>query len=303
MSTQETRTTTFTTPTDRELVMTHVVDAPRQLVFDAWTQPQHVPHWLLGPAGWSMPVCEIDLRPGGAWRFVWRKSDGAEMEMRGAYREVTAPERVVTTESWGAEWPETVNTLTLSEHDGKTTITQTVLYPSKQARDAATQTGMKDGVSQSFARLDDYLQGLSAKAAATQQIFVNLPVKNLDRSVQFFSRLGYRFNPKFTDQNATCMIVGENIYVMLLVESFFKTFTPKALVDATKSTEVILSLSAQSRAGVDELVAKAVAAGATTPNEAKDYGFMYQHGYQDLDGHLWEVIYMDPNAECAGQGA
>ena len=128
------------------------------------------------------------------------------------------------------------------------------------------------------------------------QIFVNLPVKNLDKSVQFFTRLGYTFDPKFTDENATCMIVGENIYVMLLVESFFKTFTPKALCDATKSTEVLVALSAESRDEVDELVRKAVAAGGTTPNESKDYGFMYQHGYQDLDGHLWEVFYMDPNA-------
>ena len=128
------------------------------------------------------------------------------------------------------------------------------------------------------------------------QIFVNLPVKNLDKSVQFFTRLGYTFDSKFTDENATCMIVGENIYVMLLVESFFKTFTPKALCDATKSTEVLVALSAESRDEVDELVRKAVAAGGTTPNESKDYGFMYQHGYQDLDGHLWEVFYMDPNA-------
>jgi len=128
------------------------------------------------------------------------------------------------------------------------------------------------------------------------QIFVNLPVKNLDKSVQFFTQLGYKFNPQFTDQNATCMIVGENIYVMLLVESFFKTFTPKALCDATKSTEVLVALSAESRDEVDELVRKAIAAGGTTPNESKDYGFMYQHGYQDLDGHLWEVFYMDPNA-------
>jgi predicted lactoylglutathione lyase len=128
------------------------------------------------------------------------------------------------------------------------------------------------------------------------QIFVNLPVKELKRSVEFFTRLGYAFDPKFTDENATCMIVGENIYVMLLVESFFKTFTRKELCDATRSTEAIVCLSADSRAKVDELVAKAVAAGATTPTDSKDYGFMYQHGFQDLDGHLWELVYMEPYA-------
>jgi len=128
------------------------------------------------------------------------------------------------------------------------------------------------------------------------QIFVNLPVKDLKRSVQFFTKLGYTFDPRFTDDNATCMIVGENIFVMLLVERFFKTFTKKAVCDATRSTEVLMALSAESRAKVDELVAKAVAAGGTTPTEPKDHGFMYQHGYQDLDGHLWELFYMEPSA-------
>jgi predicted lactoylglutathione lyase len=125
------------------------------------------------------------------------------------------------------------------------------------------------------------------------QIFVNLPVKDLKRSVEFFTKLGYKFDPQFTDENATCMVVGENIFVMLLVESFFKTFTNKPLCDATKSTEVIVCVSTESRANVDELVAKAVAAGGTTPSNAKDHGFMYQHGFQDLDGHLWELVYME----------
>jgi len=150
--------TTFTTPSDREIVMTRVFDAPRSLVFDAFTNPEHLPHWMLGPEGWTMPVCEIDLRPGGAWRFVWRKSDGSELEMGGIYQEVAPPERLVNTESWGPEWPETVNTLTLSEEDGKTRVTSTVLYPSQEARDAALQTGMKDGASMSFDRLAEYLR-------------------------------------------------------------------------------------------------------------------------------------------------
>ena len=124
------------------------------------------------------------------------------------------------------------------------------------------------------------------------QIFVNLPVKNLDQSVAFFTRLGYKFNPQFTDENATCMIVSDDIYVMLLVERYFKTFTPKPIADATKTTEVLLCLSCESRAQVDEMVTKAVAAGGTTPNKPQDHGFMYQHGYQDLDGHMWELVHM-----------
>jgi len=154
-------TTTYATPSDREVVITRVVDAPRRLVWDAWTKPEHVPQWMLGPEGWSMPVCEIDLRPGGGWHFVWRKADGSEMDMRGGYREVSPPERLVSTESWGPEWPETLNTLTLAEKDGKTTITQVILYPSKEARDAALETGMKDGMDQSFDRLDEYLRTIA----------------------------------------------------------------------------------------------------------------------------------------------
>lgn len=128
------------------------------------------------------------------------------------------------------------------------------------------------------------------------QIFVNLPVKQLDKSIEFFTALGFKFNPQFTNEKATCMIVSDSIYVMLLVESFFKTFTPKPICDATQSTEVLLCLSSDSRGAVDEMVRKAVAAGATTPSKPQDHGFMYQHGFQDLDGHLWEIMYMDMSA-------
>src|SRR5262245_3539178 len=159
--THEPGTTTLAMPSELEVVMTRVFDAPRDLVYEAWTDPEHVTQWLLGPEGWTMPVCEMDLRPGGAWRRIWRKADGSEMEMHGEYREIMPPARVVETESWGGDWPETVNTLELSEEDGRTTATLTVLYPSKDARDAAVQTGMKDGADQSFARLEDYLSTLA----------------------------------------------------------------------------------------------------------------------------------------------
>lgn len=149
--------TTFTMPSDREIVATRVFDAPRSLAWEASTNPKHVPSWLLGPEGWTMPVCEIDLRVGGEWHFVWRSNDGREIEMRGAYREVTPPERLVNTESWGGDWPETLNTMVLTEQGGLTTMTVTVLYPSKEARDAAIATGMKDGWSASYDRLDGYL--------------------------------------------------------------------------------------------------------------------------------------------------
>ena len=129
------------------------------------------------------------------------------------------------------------------------------------------------------------------------KIFVNLPVKDLKRSVEFFTKLGYTFNAQFTDKNATCMIVGEDIFVMLLTQAKFKTFTPKEICDATKSTEVLVCLSCANREEVDSLVSKAIAAGGTTFKEPQDHGFMYAHGFQDLDGHIWELIYMEPSAK------
>ncbi len=128
------------------------------------------------------------------------------------------------------------------------------------------------------------------------KIFVNLPVKDLKASMEFFKRLGFSFNPQFTDETAACMVISQDIYTMLLTHAKFKEFTPKPICDATQSTEVLTCLSCESRAHVDDLVRKSVAAGGTTHAECKDYGFMYQHGFADLDGHIWELIYMEPNA-------
>jgi uncharacterized protein YndB with AHSA1/START domain len=160
MASTSTGTTTFTTPSDTETVMTRVVDAPKTVVWDVYTRPEHIQQWMLGPEGWTMPVCEIDLRPGGSYRYGWRKAEGDEMEITGAFREIAPPDRLVSTESWGADWPDTINTVVLTEEDGKTTITTTMLYPSKEARDAALQSGMKEGASVTFDRLDAYLASL-----------------------------------------------------------------------------------------------------------------------------------------------
>lgn len=131
---------------------------------------------------------------------------------------------------------------------------------------------------------------------SSTMIFVNLPVKDLDRSVDFFTRLGYTFNPQFTDESATCMIVSDTIYVMLLTEAYFRTFMPKEVCDTSRYAEVLVALSAESREAVDETVRKAVAAGGSTYAEPQDHGFMYQHGFQDPDGHIWELVWMDPSA-------
>jgi len=125
-----------------------------------------------------------------------------------------------------------------------------------------------------------------------KQIFVNLPVKDLERAKTFFGTLGFSFNPQFTDANAACMIVSGDIYVMLLTEPFFQGFTRKPVADAHTSTEVLVCLSCESRAEVDGLVAKALSAGGQAPREPQDHGFMYQHGFEDPDGHIWELVHM-----------
>ena len=126
------------------------------------------------------------------------------------------------------------------------------------------------------------------------QIFMNLPVRDLDRSVQFFTALGFKFNQDYTDENATCMVINDDAFVMLLVEKFFKTFTAKEIVDATSATEAIMAFSVDSREEVDQMVGKALAAGGSESQPLQDYGFMYSHSFQDPDGHLWEVMWMDP---------
>ena len=146
-----------TLPSDREILITKELDAPRERVFTAWTSPEHVPRWMLGPPGWTMPLCENDLRPGGSWRFGWRNAEGADMVMQGRYEDVAPPERIVSRSSWGPEWAETRETMTFSEHNGRTTVAQRNAYPSREARDAALGTGMTDGMAMSYARLAEHL--------------------------------------------------------------------------------------------------------------------------------------------------
>lgn len=129
-----------------------------------------------------------------------------------------------------------------------------------------------------------------------RQIFVNLPIKDLARSKAFFEALGLSFNPRFSNEQGACLEIAENIFAMLLTEPFFKGFTKKPISDAHQSTEVLLALALDSRSEVEEVMRKAVAAGATTPNPPVDHGFMLQHGFADLDGHQWEVFWMDMSA-------
>ena len=149
----------ITTPTDRELVMTRVFDAPRGMVFDALTQPDLVRRWLLGPPGWTMPVCDIDLRVGGKYRYVWRNADGREMGMGGTFKEMVRPSRLVATESYDDHWTggETLVTTELVETRGTTTVSTTVRYATREARDAALKMGATKGLEASYVRLDELL--------------------------------------------------------------------------------------------------------------------------------------------------
>jgi uncharacterized protein len=128
------------------------------------------------------------------------------------------------------------------------------------------------------------------------KIFVNLPVKDLPKSKEFFGKLGFSFNPQFTDDKAACLVIGDNIFAMLLTEPFFKTFTKKDIADASKSTEAIIALDAQSRQQVDEIVKKAVEVGGSIYRDAEDHGWMYGKSFADLDGHQWEILFMDEAA-------
>ena len=159
-----TSTLQLTTPSEREIAMTRVFDAPRTLVFDAHTKPELVRRWMLGPSGWSMPVCEIDLRVGGKYRYVWRHDrDGTVMGMGGVYREIQAPARLVATEKFDESWypGEAVDTIVLVEQGGRTTLTQTMRYESREARDAVLKSPLEQGVAAGYDRLAELLQTLT----------------------------------------------------------------------------------------------------------------------------------------------
>jgi len=158
---------TLTTRGDREIVMTRVFDAPRTLVFDAWTKPELLKLWLHGPEGWSLPVCEIDLRVGGNFRYLWRHANGNEMGMRGVYREIVAPERIVATEKFDEPWypGEAVGTIVFREQDGQTTLTQTLLYESRAVRDGVLKSPMEGGVAQSYNRLAELLASMRSQGS------------------------------------------------------------------------------------------------------------------------------------------
>jgi uncharacterized protein YndB with AHSA1/START domain len=153
------------TPSDREILIERTFDAPRILVFDCMSKPELVKRWLLGPPGWTMPVCEIDFRVGGRCRYVWRRDNGTEMAMNGVYREIVRPERIVHTELFDEDWTggETVATSVLTQQGARTTLSITILYASKEARDGALRSGMTEGMTISYDKLDELMASLPAE--------------------------------------------------------------------------------------------------------------------------------------------
>jgi uncharacterized protein YndB with AHSA1/START domain/catechol 2,3-dioxygenase-like lactoylglutathione lyase family enzyme len=179
--------TTFDTHGDLELVITRVVDAPRELVWAAWTDPVHLPHWY-GAKGWTLPDCEVDLRAGGAYRFVSVGPDARRLVSYGVYHEVVAPERLVCTEAYEGVEGESVNTLTFADEGGRTRMTIEVRYPTREIRDAMLDTRMRDGVSESFDRLDEFLASRRAIAPIAMKLeLVPIPVSDVDRAKAFYT--------------------------------------------------------------------------------------------------------------------
>jgi uncharacterized protein YndB with AHSA1/START domain len=145
---------------DTVVEISRFLEAPQALAFEVWTECRHLQKWLTGAPGWSMPICQMDLRPGGKYRWGWDMGEGHTMEITGTFKEVSRPDRVVSTESWGGDWPETLNTMTFVPRDGGTLFAITIEYPSKAARDSAMETGMKDGMEAGFANFDKYVATL-----------------------------------------------------------------------------------------------------------------------------------------------
>jgi uncharacterized protein YndB with AHSA1/START domain/catechol 2,3-dioxygenase-like lactoylglutathione lyase family enzyme len=267
---------------DREVVITRVVDAPRELVWAAWTDPAHLPHWY-GARGWTLPVCEIDLRVGGAYRFVHAGPDAGQMETTGVYREIAAPARLVSTEATDG-MPETVTTMTLAEEDGRTRVTIEVAYPSREARDEVLRSRMAEGLGEGFDRLETFLASRRAIAPVAMKLeLVPIPVSDLDRSKAFYTEVlgfvddvdltlgeGVRFT-QLTPPTSACSI-------MLSTGLPFEASPPGSL----RWLHLVVKDIKVAR---DELIARGV-----EMDEIVDVGSgVLYSGFSDPDGNTWTL--------------
>jgi predicted lactoylglutathione lyase/uncharacterized protein YndB with AHSA1/START domain len=285
---------------DKEIVIKRVFDAPRKLVWQAWTESAHIVKWW-GPRGFNTRVVENDLRSGGTTRYVMTGPDGAEYPVSGVIRELVPFERIVTTDEFDEPYPGVdlpkgiILTILFDElSETKTRLTLRIAHPSAEEKEKHAAMGVVGGWNSSFGRLDEHLGTLcpTHETSTATQIFVNLPVADLERAKGFYTALGHRINPAYTDATGACIVVSDTIYVMLLTHAKFREFTPKPISDATQQTEVLLCLSCPTREALEQMVRTATTAGGSTHAEPKDYGFMYQHGFADPDGHIWELVHM-----------
>jgi uncharacterized protein YndB with AHSA1/START domain/predicted enzyme related to lactoylglutathione lyase len=267
---------------DREIVITRVVDAPRELVWSAWTDPAHLPHWY-GAKGWTLPVCEIDLRVGGSYRFVHAGPDAEQMESRGVYREIAAPSRLVSTESMDG-MPEVENTMTLTEEDGRTRITIELAYASTEAREQVLRSRMREGLAEGFDRMEDYLASRRAVAPIPMKLeLVPVPVSDVDRAKAFYTEvLGFVEDVDITPAEGSrfCQLTPPSsaCSIMLSVGLPFEASPPGSL----RWLHLVVK---DIKAAREELIARGV-----EMDEIVDVGggVLYS-GFSDPDGNTWTL--------------
>ncbi|GAA4252302.1 hypothetical protein GCM10022255_048250 [Dactylosporangium darangshiense] len=283
MSVDELGVTGFELEGDAVVRITRVVAAPKDLVFAVHTSPRHLPNWMVGPPGWTMPVCEIDLRAGGAYRYVFRAGDGTEMTISGTFEEVVRPDRIVATETWSGGWPQTRNTLTFDDLGGRTRITTRVSYPSSAARETALQSGMREGMDATYAGLDAYLA-----ASFTMRLeLVPVPVKDVDAALAFYAgKLGFTVDhdlqpgggprvTQLTPPGSACSI--------LLYRDLPGLDQPPGTL---RGLHLVVDDAHLARAG---LLARGVDAG-----EVMDMGGILFVPFADPDGNTWMLQEMPP---------
>lgn len=280
--------TTFELPSDTEIQIRRTVAAPRALVFDCYTKVEHLPNWMVGPPGWTMAVCEIDLRAGGAFRYVLRGEGDAELILTGTFQEVERPARVVSTETWGGDWPETVNTLTLTPLGSHTTITTLISYPSQEARDAALQSGMKEGMESGFATLEAYLATVEQPAVPDMRLeLVPIPVSDVDRGLAFYvDLLGFHLDHDIQPGNGMriCQLTppGSACSILLSANLMGMDVAPGSL----RGLHLVVDDVAKSR---EILQARGVEVG-----DVDDMGgILYVH-FADPDGNTWALQEIPP---------
>jgi uncharacterized protein YndB with AHSA1/START domain/catechol 2,3-dioxygenase-like lactoylglutathione lyase family enzyme len=274
----ETGVTGFELDGEAGVRITRVVAAPKDLVFDVHTSPRHLPNWMIGPPGWTMPVCEIDLRAGGAFRYVWRAGDGAEMTIAGTFEEVDRPDRLVSTEAWSGDWPATRNTVTFTEAGGRTRITTLIEYVSPAARETALASGMREGLDAGYAGLDTYLATQASFAMRLE--LVPVPVKDVDAALAFYAgRLGFHVDHDVQPGNGarvTQLTPPGSACSILLYQDLPGLDLPPGTL---RGLHVVVDDVRAARAA---LLARGVDAG-----EVQDLGGILYVPFADPDGNTW----------------